>query len=208
MVDLIYDYLQNRVGNAIVQKDYSPRIMEILNKIALEFKKDNSWQEELRSCNDKYAWMNEGVLMIVFYNMFVKKIGNDLPLLLAYIYSSRVAKDESFSLANRLEGYKTRAKIVFGCMDRLDRIMLLARTAPMGRYRGHLDGNQFFDILLLSDVYKVWSQNGGDEMFTKIKLQAPHVACVHSELTKQEVLEEGELAHEAVLNIVERLITI
>ena len=42
----------------------------------------------------------------------------------------------------------------------------------------------------------------------KIKLQAPHVACIHSELTKQEVLEEGELAHEAVLNIVERLITI
>ena len=39
MVDLIYDYLQNRVGNALVQKDYSPRIMEILNKIALEFKK-------------------------------------------------------------------------------------------------------------------------------------------------------------------------
>lgn len=39
MVDLIYDYLQNRVGNALVQKDYSPRIMEILNKIALELKK-------------------------------------------------------------------------------------------------------------------------------------------------------------------------
>lgn len=54
MVDLIYDYLQNRVGNALVQKDYSPRIMEILNKIALELKKDNSWQEELRSCNDTF----------------------------------------------------------------------------------------------------------------------------------------------------------
>ena len=96
MVDLIYDYLQNRVGNALVQKDYSPRIMEILNKIALELKKDNSWQEELRSCNDKYNWINDGALMIVFYDMFVKKIGNDLPLLLAYIYSSRVVKDESF----------------------------------------------------------------------------------------------------------------
>lgn len=57
-------------------------------------------------------------------------------------------------------------------------------------------------------MYKAWNQNDGDEMFAKIKLQAPHVASVHSELTKQEVLEEGELAHEAVLNIVERLITI
>ena len=73
MVDLIYDYLQNRVGNALEQKDYSPRIMEILNKIALELKKDKSWQEELRSCNDKYAWINDGILMIVFYDMFVKK---------------------------------------------------------------------------------------------------------------------------------------
>lgn len=71
MVDLIYEYLQNRVGSALVQKDNSPLIMEILNKIALEFKKDNSWQEELRSCIDKYAWMNEGVLMSVFYEMFV-----------------------------------------------------------------------------------------------------------------------------------------
>lgn len=78
-----------------------------------------------------------------FLRYVCEKIGNDLPLLLAYIYSSRVAKDESFSLANRLEGYKIRAKIVFGCMDRLDRVMLLARTAPMGRYRGNLDDNQF-----------------------------------------------------------------
>ena len=37
MVDLIYEYLQNRVGSALVQKDNSPLIMEILNKIALEF---------------------------------------------------------------------------------------------------------------------------------------------------------------------------
>lgn len=34
MVDLIYEYLQNQVGYALVQKDCSPRIMEILNKIA------------------------------------------------------------------------------------------------------------------------------------------------------------------------------
>lgn len=208
MVDLIYEYLQNRVGSALVQKDNSPLIMEILNKIALEFKKDNSWQEELRSCIDKYAWMNEGVLMSVFYEMFVRKIGNNLPMLLAYVYSSRVAKDESFSLTNRLEGYKIRAKIVFGSMDRLDRVMILARTAPMGKYRGSLDDNQFFDILLLSDVYKAWNQNDDDELFAKIKLQAPRVAQVHSGLTKQKVLKEGELAHKAVLNIVERLIKV
>lgn len=124
------------------------------------------------------------------------------------IYSSRVAKDESFPLANRLEGYKIRAKIVFGCIDRLDRVMLLARMAPMGRYRGNLGDNKLFDILLLSDVYKAWNQNSDDEMFAKIKLQAPHVVGIHSELTKQVVLEEGELAHETVLKIVERLITI
>lgn len=57
-------------------------------------------------------------------------------------------------------------------------------------------------------MYKAWNQNSDDEMFAKIKLQAPHVAGIHSELTKQVVFEEGELAHEAVLNIVERLITI
>lgn len=73
MVDLIYDYLQNRVGNALVQKDYSPRIMEILNKIALELKKDKSWQEELRSCNDNYAWINDGILMIVFLRYVCEK---------------------------------------------------------------------------------------------------------------------------------------
>ena len=38
MVDLIYDYLQNRVGNALVQKDYSPRIMEI-GKFSIEVQK-------------------------------------------------------------------------------------------------------------------------------------------------------------------------
>ena len=80
--------------------------------------------------------------------------------------------------------------------------------APMGRYRGNLGDNKLFDILLLSDVYKAWNQNSDDEMFAKIKLQAPHVVGIHSELTKQVVLEEGELAHEAVLKIVERLITI
>ena len=67
-------------------------------------------------------------------------------------------------------------------------------------------GQQFFDLALISDIYKAWDTDNGDPLLQNLKRQAPMVAANHPTFTKQQIITEGELAHEAVLRIVSSFI--
>lgn len=62
------------------------------------------------------------------------------------------------------------------------------------------------NLLLLSDVYQAWDADKSSAMLQNLKKQTPMVAANYPTFTRQQIITEGELAHEAVLNIVNTII--
>ena len=85
-------------------------------------------------------------------------------------------------------------------------IILSMAQAPINEYNGNLTETEFFDILLLSDVYKAWDSDPNSSLLDKLKRQAPNVAAMHPNLSRGQVLTEGDLAHKALFDIIETLV--
>lgn len=198
--NLIKEYARVRVSYEIAGKDPIQEVQKVLNKIA-NYLSQHEWK-----CNPS-SIENNTWAMCVFFEMFANKIGGDMPALLCYYFSTLIARDTNLPLNSRLEGNKHRAFIIFKNMDNWDRIIMMARLAPMAEYKGHLDENSFFDILLLGDVYKAWDVDPDSAMLSSLKRQTPNVARNHPQFSRQQVMTESELAHEAVFHIIESLVT-
>ncbi len=196
---LLKEYSQVHIANAIVDRDSTEEIVDVLNRLAVELTK-NKWR-----CSPSDV-PTDTIAMCAFYEMFVRKIGGDAPIMLCYYYSSRVIKNTSLPINARLEGYKHRAFIVFKNMDKLDMTFSLACNAPIARYKGNLNNNQFVDLLLLSDVYQAWDTDDESRMLQNLKQQAPKVAATHPSFSKKQIITEGALAHDAVLNIIKNIV--
>lgn len=140
--------------------------------------------------------------MFAFFDMSENKIGGDNPAFLCYYFSTLVAKSQ-LPLHWRLAGNEYRAFMVFKNMKKWDHVITTARLAPMAEYKGRLDENSFLDILLLGDVYQAWDVDPDSAMFANLKMQAPDVARNHPSFTKQQVIKESGLAHEALFRIIE-----
>ena len=196
---LLRDYSQIRISYEATRRNPSAEIAKTLNQLAAELAK-NGWR-----CPPTEV-PTDAIAMSAFFEMFALKIGSDAPIMLCYYYSSRVANDRSFPTNVRALGNKFRAFIVFKAMDKLNMAFNLACNAPIGGYRGKLRGQQFFDLALISDIYKAWDTDNGDPLLQNLKRQAPMVAANHPTFTKQQIITEGELAHEAVLRIVSSFI--
>lgn len=196
---LLRDYSQIRISYEVARKDPSTEIAKTLNQLAAELAK-NGWR-----CPPTEV-PTDAIAMSAFYEMFVLKIGPDAPIMLCYYYSSRVANDHSLPTNVRALGNKFRAFIVVRAIDKLNMVFNLACNAPIGGYRGKLRGQQFFDLALTSDIYKAWDTDNGDPLLQGLKRQAPTVASNYPTFTKQQIIAEGELAHEAVLRIISSFI--
>ena len=196
---LLRDYSQIRISYEVARKDPSTEIAQTLNQLAAELAK-NGWR-----CPPTEV-PTDAIAMSAFYEMFVLKIGPDAPIMLCYYYSSRVANDHSLPTNVRALGNKFRAFIVVKAIDKLNMVFNLACNAPIGGYRGKLRGQQFFDLALTSDIYKAWDTDNGDPLLQSLKRQAPTVASNYPTFTKQQIIAEGELAHEAVLRIISSFI--
>ena len=196
---LLRDYSQIRISYEVARKDPSTEIAKTLNQLAAELAK-NGWR-----CPPTEV-PTDAIAMSAFYEMFVLKIGPDAPIMLCYYYSSRVANDYSLPTNVRALGNKFRAFIVVKAIDKLNMVFNLACNAPIGGYRGKLKGQQFFDLALTSDIYKAWDTDDGDPLLQSLKRQAPTVASNYPTFTKQQIIAEGEIAHEAVLRIVSSFI--
>ena len=142
--------------------------------------------------------------MMAFFDMFAREMGKDMSALLCYYYSSLVANDSSLTTNNRVHGNRFRAFITFKNMDKWDRIFTMAQAPAY--YRGNLSDDSFFDILLLSDVYKAWDSDPDSPLLANLKKQSTKVEALYPSLSRTQVLTEGEFAHEALFGVIECLL--
>ena len=196
---LLRDYSQIRISYEAAGKSPSTEITKTLNQLATELAK-NEWR-----CPPTEV-PTDAIATSAFFEMFTLKIGGDAPIMLCYSYSSRVANDHSLPTNVRALGNMFRAFIVFKAMDKLNMTFNLACNAPFAGYRGRLNGQQFFDFSLLSDVYKAWNSDNNSILLQNLKKQAPMVAANYPTFSKQQIIAEGELAHEAIFRIVSTMI--
>lgn len=196
---LLKEYSQVHISYAAVGREPAMETKRILNQLAEELSK-KEWK-----CQPSEV-PTDAIAMSAFFEMFAHKIGGDAPIMLCYYYSSRVANDKSFPANVQTLGNMFRAFIVFKAMDKLNTVFNLACNAPFAGYRGKLKNQQFFDFALISDVYKAWDRDNNDALLNNLKKQVPIVASNYPMFNKQQIIAEGELAHEAVLNVVRTFI--
>ncbi|MBR5592708.1 MAG: hypothetical protein IKW46_01420 [Bacteroidaceae bacterium] len=196
---LLREYSQVHISYAVVGKDPAVESKRILNQLVEELSQ-NEWK-----CPPSEV-PTDAIAMSAFFEMFAHKIGGDVPIMLCYYYSSRVANDKSFPANVQTLGNMFRAFIVFKAMDKLNTVFNLACNAPFAGYRGKLKNQQFFDFALISDVYKAWDRDNNDALLNNLKKQVPIVASNYPMFNKQQIIAEGELAHEAILNVVRTFI--
>lgn len=199
ITQLLKEYSQTHISYSAVGKDPAMETKRILNQLAEELAK-KEWK-----CSPSEV-PSDSIAMSAFFEMFVHKIGGDAPIMLCYYYSSKVANDKLFPSDVRTLGNMFRAFIVFKAMDKLNMTFNLACNAPFAGYRGKLKNQQFFDFALISDVYKAWDRDNNDPLLKNLKKQVPMVASNYPMFNKQQIMMEGELVHEAVLNVVRTFI--
>ena len=197
---LLHKCARVQISYLIADKDSTQELRSILQEIA-DYLSEQEWKFNPETIG------NISLAMAVFFEMFAQKIGGDMSSMYCYYFSTLVAKDMNLPQEQRAEGNKYRAFIIFKNIDKWNNIITMARLAPMAGYKGHLDENSFFDILLLDDVYKAWDADSDSALLTNLKKQAIIVANNHPQYTKQQVMAEGDLAHEAIFGIIKTLIT-
>lgn len=195
ITQLLKEYSQIHISYSVVDKDPSSESVRVLKQLADELTK-NEW-----NCPPSVV-PTDSIAASAFFEMFTHKIGGDAPIMLCYYYSSRLANDKSFPSDARAYGNMLRAFIVFKAMNKLNMAFNLACNAPFAEYRGHLELQQFFDFALISDIYKAWDADNGSALLQNLKMQTIKIATNYSAFTKQQIISEGKLAHEAVLNVV------
>lgn len=117
--------------------------------------------------------------------------------MLCYYFSSLVANDSSLPLQERLKGNRYRAYIFLKDMEewayRCELFTTLYKDA--NNYNGHFT-NDFYDLSLLYDVYKAWHLGGA--LLDNLKEQVPRIMLKYPKYSKERILLEGELAHNAL----------
>lgn len=197
---LLKEYSTTLISNFIAGKNSTCASEVILYKISDELEKMQF------KCNPSTI-ENKTIAMEAFFDMFARNIGGDIPAMMCYYFSSLVASDITLPLKARLEGNKYRAFILFKNMNNWDFIIMTALNSPIAEYNGHLNERSFFDLMLLCDVYKAWDIEPSSAMLTNLQKQAPNVAAQHPNYSQQQVILEGELAHKALFNIIESIVT-
>ncbi|MBQ2506917.1 MAG: hypothetical protein II530_00310 [Bacteroidaceae bacterium] len=196
--ELLKHYSATKILFEVEGKDSTQESVQILRQIEDVLKK-NEWKITSSSVE------NNSLAMMAFFEMSVREIGGDIPALLCYYYSSLVANDSSLPVNIRANGYRFRAFVEFKNMDKWNIIMSMAQ-APFNGYEGNLTESEFFDILLLSDVYKAWDSDPSSSMLSNLQKQAPKVASLHPSFSRSQVLSEGELAHKALFDVIEPIV--
>ena len=197
---LIKEYIGIRVSYEAACQDGSIESMSALNKIA-NYLSHNNCKCDPNSIDNK-LWA-----MLAFFDMFTNKIAEGSSALMCYYFSTLVSKDRTLPQNLQLEGIKYRAFITYKNLSKWENIFnAILNTSCIVEYKGNLDESTFMDVLLLGDVYKVWDFDPTNQMLTNLKSQAPIVASNHPYFTKQQFIRESELAHDALLGMIETLV--
>ena len=138
---------------------------------------------------DEFFIEDMTMAMCAFYDMCSRKIGGFYISLFSYFSCTAVANKTYLPQDTRLNGIMLRAFTTFTWFKSWHKILNLARTSPRGRYEGNLDEKSFFNILLLSDVYRVWDVSNAHPILSKLKMQAPLIANNYPSFTKQQIIK-------------------
>jgi len=138
---------------------------------------------------------NDSIAMCAMFDIFTCLKQNKASML-CYYFSSLVANDSSLSLQERLKGNRYRAFIFLKDMEQWAYRCELFTTLfkDVNNYNGHFT-NDFYDLSLLYDVYKAWHLGGA--LLDNLKEQVPRIMLKYPEYSREKVLLEGELAHNA-----------
>ena len=152
------------------------------------------WQKELKEVDDVLT------ASIAFYDMFLNNIMKKAAATLAYYYTTKVIENQYYPENIRKNAYCMRAVVVF---KNISIFLKYSDTARKKYYNGPLSENQFFDLMLLSDVYSGWNNDLNSSIFNKsIKEQVPNVASNHPSFTKAEIVNKGQEASNAMYDLI------
>ena len=147
------------------------------------------WQKELKEVTDISS------AMLAFYEMSLRGINKLASSKLAFYYASKIISENKFPNDVIISAYVIRSVVIFNNMDNF---LDFARWAKEDYYSGDLDNTQFFDLLLLANVYSGWINPLGSPQFEKMKQQATNVASNHQGFDKSQIIREGLMASESI----------
>lgn len=138
---------------------------------------------------------------LLFYEMAIRKIGKLSPLY-AYYFATKAITDSNLPNDNKLEARKLRLKSLFVNLETFTRFILLAASAPMMKYEGPLNENEFFDFIIMSDAYLIWNIEDNGTVLTSIKKLVKEHEAYHPRFNKATIIHEGDIAHKALLTAI------
>lgn len=95
-----------------------------------------------------------------------------------------------------------RLKVLFNNLEEFDHFITVARTVPFIGYKGNLEAQPFLDFLIMSDAYEVWNSDKDDKLLKSIQNLVIKHESHYPSYTKQQIIKEGNLAHQALFNAV------
>ena len=142
--------------------------------------------------------------MCVMFDIFTCLKQNEASML-CYYFSSLVANDSSLPLQEHLKGNRYRAYIFLkdmkGWANRCELFTTLFKD--INNYNGHFT-NDSYDLSLLYDVFKAWHFGGA--LLDHLKEQVPRIMLKYPKYSKEKILLEGELAHNAFFEQIRRVV--
>lgn len=138
---------------------------------------------------------------LLFSEMSMNKIGDISPLL-AYYYGTLAQSQDTIPAHSKIDARRMRLFAMFKNMDAFDRAIMFAH-APISGYTGTLNDQEFFDFLIMSDVYSVCNSDDSSPLLQSLKRQTIEKTSKHSKFSKHEIMKEGEKAHKALFSIIE-----
>lgn len=173
------------------------------NKIAYNQQKNQFFNQVNNNIsaliNDNTADVFSATLL--FSEMALRKVGDFAPLL-AYYYGSLSMTSSEVQPQHKIDAQRMRLFALFQHLDKFDRFITLAHTAPMMEYEGNLSMEQFFDFLIMSDAYQVWRSDNESAMLNSIKRLVNQHKANHPTFSKERIIFEGKIAHEALMSAI------
>lgn len=138
---------------------------------------------------------------LLFSEMSLTKIGELSPLL-AYYYGTLTQSQDSIPTHSKIDARRMRLFAMFKNLEAFDRAIMFAH-APISGYTGNLNDQEFFDFLIMSDVYHVWDSDESSPLLQSLKRQTIEKTSNYSKYNKDSIMKEGDEAHKALFAIIE-----
>lgn len=182
--ELIQEYKEERALGTMYNVE--SRVMNTFRNISdamyrnlIVNKKEALWQKELNEVSDNSA------AMFAFFEMSQRKIDQKLSAVLSYYFATKILKGNYPNDLKRT-AHSVRAVVIFQ-----NNSHFYDYCMATDNYKGVLDKEAFFNLLLLSEYYNAEGNPLGSEVLNKMTPIANKVASFYSEFSKSQVIALG-----------------